>query len=35
MQFIIKKEGIYNVFIKSENKDKVEIIAMIALEKLE
>ena len=33
--FIIKKEGIYNVFIKSENKDKVEIIAMIALEKLE
>ena len=28
--FIIKKEGIYNVFIKSENKDKVEIIAMIA-----
>ena len=33
--FIIKKEGIYNVFIESENKDKVEIIAMIALEKLE
>lgn len=33
--FIIKKEGIYNVFIESENKDEVEIIAMIALEKSE
>ena len=32
--FIIKKEGIYNVFIESENKDE-EIIAMIALEKSE
>lgn len=33
--FIIKKEGIYNVFIESENKDEVEVIAMIALEKSE
>lgn len=33
--FVIKKEGIYNVFIESENKDEVEIIAMIALEKSE
>lgn len=33
--FIIKKEGIYNVFIESENKDELEIIAMIALEKSE